>query len=325
MRQLHKPAGSSFATSAMTDTFAEIREGFVALNSSGREFFVKAEQALLDTPEFYDDDPDALWNFLPEELQQVSRQMQRELLRLVGALTGYVTRAPLLSEADERDLSKSAKEVRAALKLRAYRAWDTEILNDEDIVLGVRPAGQSDAHHAQPQEASREFLRGMNTITAIIELVEASPDPTYSLGRRDPDASKYRPNTVFVMMWIDPQNPNLQDIYNTIKESCSKFGLNALRADEIEHEEVITERILSEIKTSEFLIADLTGERPSVYYEIGYAHAIGKRVIMYRKEGVNVHFDVAAYNCPEYKNNTELKERLTRRLQDVTNRRGTGG
>ena len=68
-----------------------------------------------------------------------------------------------------------------------------------------------------------------------------------------------------------------------------------------------------------FLMTDLTHERPNVYYEIGHAHARDKRVILFRKKGAKLHFDVAHRNCPAYENTTQLKQRLRKRLEAMTN------
>ena len=121
-------------------------------------------------------------------------------------------------------------------------------------------------------------------------------------------------------MAIDSNKPELEDNYNAIKSACRSFGINALRADEIEHQERITDKILEEISSCEFLIADLSFERPNVYYEIGFAHALRKNPILYRKAGTTIHFDLMLHNIPEYKNATGLRDLLIRRLSAILGR-----
>lgn len=119
-------------------------------------------------------------------------------------------------------------------------------------------------------------------------------------------------------MWMDPERPELEDVHVAIKEVCKSFGIDATRADDIQRNDLITEQVLEKIRTSEFVIADLTGERPNVYYEVGHAHAIGKRPILVRRKGSTLHFDLSVHNVREYKNTTELRELLSRRLEALT-------
>ena len=123
------------------------------------------------------------------------------------------------------------------------------------------------------------------------------------------------------MMAIDDSKPELEDIRTGIKEVFEEFGIEAITANEIEHEEAITDRILSEIEAGEFLIADLTHERPNVYYEVGHAHALNKRVILVRMKDTKLRFDVAHRNHPEYENVIGLKELLRKRLEAMTNKK----
>ncbi len=121
-------------------------------------------------------------------------------------------------------------------------------------------------------------------------------------------------------MPIDPERPELVDVLATIKDVAARFEITARRADEIEHQDVITKVILNEIKTCEYLIADLSHERPNVYYEVGYAHAHDKKPILFRRQNTKLHFDLSVHNVPEYKNMTDLRELLTRRFEAILGR-----
>ena len=263
---------------------------------------------------------DQYWKALPEEIRSEAKRLYDRLVSLMGQVARTVRNAPLASEADQRDVMTGTKTMRAALLLRRFHSWDAEILNDEEIVLGVTPAGQSDDEPLSPTDAQRVFAGWAEKISGILDLVAASTAFEPIGGQEATGTVRYRPGTAFIMMWMDKSQPELIDISDAVKEVFGQFDVRASRADDIEHEGLITDRILTEIKTSEFCFADLSASRPNVYYEVGFAHALPRRVILFRKAGTGLHFDLAGYNCPEYENLRDLKEKLTQRLRALTNK-----
>lgn len=269
------------------------------------------------------------WEDLTPELKAKGEDIITSTLTILGNIAEASKHAVLTSSEDTSQLRLAAKKLKAAVRFKRYYFHPAEVVHDEGRVLGFKQASQSEGNSVDPTNAKSIFNEYLGIVADILRNIEISQLQSGS-GTTDFDVSqtvdgqKFRPGTAFLMMWMDPSQDGLPDVMDTVKSVFSSFNIRAVRADDIEHDGLISERVLNEIRSSEFLMADLTGVRPNVYYEIGYAHALGKRVIMFRKAGTDIHFDLAGYNCPEYRNLRDLRDKLTKRLSEMTSMQPKG-
>jgi hypothetical protein len=128
-------------------------------------------------------------------------------------------------------------------------------------------------------------------------------------------------NFAFVAMPMDPNDHQLVDVLDAIKEVARRCGIQAERVDDQLSNDRITDRILESISRAEFVIADLSKTRPNVYFEAGFAHALGKVPIYIATLGTQLEFDLKDYPVIFFRNMRELKEELERRLRAVAGSR----
>ena len=118
----------------------------------------------------------------------------------------------------------------------------------------------------------------------------------------------------FVAMWFDD---SMKKARGQIRAAIKECGYEPMIINMKEYNNQIAPEIFKEIDDSEFVVADLTGQRNGVYYEAGYAMGKNKELILCcnKEEEEDIHFDVKQINTILWKNEQDLKERLKKRIK----------
>lgn len=109
-------------------------------------------------------------------------------------------------------------------------------------------------------------------------------------------------NKCFVLMQF---SADLDIVYGTIKKELDNIGFLCNRADDISGSPIIFNKILTEMFSSRFIIAELSHNNPNVFYELGIAHSFKEStniIIIKQKseEAVSYPFDLKHLQYIEY-------------------------
>lgn len=131
-------------------------------------------------------------------------------------------------------------------------------------------------------------------------------------------------NQIFVAMMFSTDMTSIYE--NGYKTVIQSLNYSVMRIDEKDYTGLIINEITSEISDSIALIADLTGNRGGVYYEAGIARGLQlcnhpiKLILTCKQDYFDkekVHFDVSGDKILLYKNENDLKTKLTKLLQTI--------
>jgi len=102
-------------------------------------------------------------------------------------------------------------------------------------------------------------------------------------------------------VWTDGLKPGIEDA-----------GFSAMRVDSAPHYGRIDLKIIGDIRASRFVVADATEQKAGVYFEAGFALALGKPVLWtVRKNEIDkVHFDTRQFAHLLWDSPAELREKL---------------
>ncbi|MFL5311650.1 MAG: hypothetical protein ACJ79H_14460 [Myxococcales bacterium] len=122
-------------------------------------------------------------------------------------------------------------------------------------------------------------------------------------------------NQAFVAMSFAEE---LKAIFHSgIAAALRESGWSPYRADVAEHNGMIIDEVIAQIRASRLVIADATGDRHNVYFEAGFAEGLGRPVIWTIQQGAVRHFDVNQRNFIEWTEAEGLRRRLVSRINAI--------
>jgi hypothetical protein len=116
-----------------------------------------------------------------------------------------------------------------------------------------------------------------------------------------------------------PFSSAFQRVHKTVARSVANAGWLIVRADEIARPRHLTDAIFQAIVTSDLVVADISGNNPNVFYELGFAHAVGCDIIMLfqKASAKRLPFDVAHERTLFYDTTEEGLRTLAEELEKL--------
>ncbi|MCW2750564.1 MAG: hypothetical protein JWR83_1674 [Aeromicrobium sp.] len=102
----------------------------------------------------------------------------------------------------------------------------------------------------------------------------------------------------FILM---PFDADFTDVYTElIKLPLEEVGFEVRRADSLLNQRSVLQDVIRGIADAALIVADVSGLNANVMYELGLAHALGKRTIMITRDIDQLPFDLRPYRANPY-------------------------
>ena len=119
--------------------------------------------------------------------------------------------------------------------------------------------------------------------------------------------------TVFVaMQFTEPYKQLYEEV---ILPAAQASGLRAYHVGEVFAPGMILDDITRGIEDATVVVAEITPSNQNVFYELGYAHALGKATILLAESGKQLPFDISGYRVLFYDNTEPGKHHLQEGLR----------
>jgi hypothetical protein len=120
------------------------------------------------------------------------------------------------------------------------------------------------------------------------------------------------PRLFVVMQFGPPLDSIYTDVIAPVGEAA---GFDSRRGDDFAGPGQILADITRELKEASVVVAEISEANPNVYYEIGYAHAVGTPTILLARRGQPLPFDISGFRCIFYDDSIGGKQRVEGELR----------
>ena len=118
---------------------------------------------------------------------------------------------------------------------------------------------------------------------------------------------------------VQPFNKSADQVYELISLAGQSVGASVARSDTYSFVGDPVQTIHAAIQAASLVIADVSAANPNVMYELGFAHAQGKPVLLVTASGRTIPFDIASVRAVIYDESSpkESVERLAGAIREA--------